>query len=104
MESVSRSSSPVPDTRTGQVTLRYWAAARAAAGVETDVVEVDGPVTLAELVETSLRLHPHSDRLAQVLDCCSVLIGDRPAATEDRSTVRVEPGAQVEFLPPFAGG
>jgi molybdopterin converting factor small subunit len=89
---------------TGHVTLRYWAAARAAAGVETDLVEVSGPVTLADLVAESLRRHPDSDRLSQVLDCCSVLIGDRPAATEDRRTVTVEPGQHVEFLPPFAGG
>jgi molybdopterin converting factor small subunit len=88
----------------GHVTLRYWASARAAAGVETDVVEVAGPVTLADLVETSLRLHPESAKLPQVLDCCSVLIGERPANSEDRSTITVEPGAHVEFLPPFAGG
>jgi len=39
-----------------------------------------------------------------VLEICSVLVGDRPVATEDPDTVTVEPGQTVEFLPPFAGG
>jgi plastocyanin len=39
-----------------------------------------------------------------VLSTCSVLVGDRPAATHDPATVTVRPGDTVEFLPPFAGG
>lgn len=104
MEGSSSSVGSAAGQAAGHVTLRYWASARAAAGVETDVVEVAGPVSLADLVATSLRLHPDSARLPQVLDCCSVLIGDRPATAEDRATVTVPPGAHVEFLPPFAGG
>ena len=96
--------SPEMQSQGGQVTLRYWASARAAAGVETDVVTVSGPVTLADLVATSLRLHSDSARLADVLGCCSVLVGDRPATAEDRATVIIPPGSAVEFLPPFAGG
>lgn len=88
----------------GRITLRYWAAARAATGVETDVVEVDGPVTLAALVEESIRRHPDAARLPQVLECCSVLIEDKPVATADRTALEVPPGSHVEFLPPFAGG
>ena len=39
------------ETRSGRVTLRYWASARAAAGTDSDALEVTGPVSLAELVE-----------------------------------------------------
>ena len=51
---------PTTDT-SGQVetvTLRYWAAAKAAAGVAEDVVPVAGPVTLADLRDRAVALHP----------------------------------------------
>ena len=88
---------------TSTVTVRYWASARAAAGVATDDLPVDGPVTLAELRERAVALHPGT-RLEAVIGVCSVLVGDRPVATRDPATVMVGPGETVEFLPPFAGG
>jgi sulfur-carrier protein len=88
---------------TGVVTVRYWAAARSAAGVATDRIEVDGVVPLGEVVRRAAALHPDT-RLPAVLRICSVLIGDRPVSTSDPDAVPVEPGSQVEFLPPFAGG
>ena len=90
-------------TNVGQVTLRYWASARAAAGTDTDQLDVTGPETLAELVRRAREVHP-DQRFAQVLSCCSVMVGDRPVSTGDPAAVVVEPGATVEFLPPFAGG
>lgn len=92
------------DSTAGQVRLRYWASARAAAGVEEDVVDVNGPVTLEELREHARGLHAGSARFSAVLDTCSVLVGDRPVASEDPRSVHVGPGQTVEFLPPFAGG
>jgi len=92
------------DSSAGHVRLRYWASARAAAGVDEDVVEVTGPLTLEELKARARQLHAASARFDAVLDTCSVLVGDRPASTEDPASVRVEPGETVEFLPPFAGG
>jgi molybdopterin converting factor small subunit len=85
------------------VTLRYWAAAKAAAGVAEDVVPVTGSVTLADLRERAVALHPGS-RLEAVLGVCSVLVGERPVGSRDPGSLEVEPGATVEFLPPFAGG
>ncbi len=85
------------------VTVRYWASARAAAGVPSDDLDVDGPVTLAELRARAIALHPGT-RLAAVLGVCSVLVGDQPVATQDPAAVEVRPGETVEFLPPFAGG
>ena len=92
------------DSTAGQVRLRYWASARAAAGVEEDVLDVSGPVTLAALRGRVKQLHAGSPRFSSVLDTCSVLVGDRPVASKDPEAVLVEPGATVEFLPPFAGG
>jgi sulfur-carrier protein len=88
----------------GHVRLRYWASARAAAGVEEDLVEVTGVVTLAALRDRAKGLHASSVRFASVLDTCSVLVGDRPVASDDPATVQVAAGQTVEFLPPFAGG
>ena len=92
------------ETSSGQVTLRYWASARAAAGTDSDALEVTGPVSLAELVERARAAHADSSRFSDVLSCCSVMVGDRPVTTGDPASVIVAPGATVEFLPPFAGG
>ena len=88
----------------GQVTLRYWAGARHAAGVESDLVDCSGPVTLGSLVETAIARHPEADRLPHVLAVCSALVDDQPVGKTDPATVLVQPGSTVEFLPPFAGG
>ncbi len=85
------------------VTVRYWAAARSAAGVDHDAFTVDGPITLAEVVRRVVAARP-APALAKVLEVCSVLVGDRPVSTEDPADVVIEPGAEVQFLPPFAGG
>jgi len=85
------------------ILVRYWAAARAAAGVPEEKVEVEGPLTLAELRAEVVRRHAGS-RLPDVIGVCSVLVGDQPVGSRDPAEVIVQPGASVEFLPPFAGG
>lgn len=85
------------------IRVRYWAAAKAAAGTAQDDLLVNGPLTLADVRKRAVELHPGT-RLAEVLGACSVLIGDEPVGTRLPDEVLVEPGASVEFLPPFAGG
>ena len=96
--------SPSDGHHVGSITLRYWAGARHAAGVESDVVESSAPVSLQALVEGAIALHPEATRLPQVLGICSALVDDRPVGTADPGGVLVSPGSTVEFLPPFAGG
>ena len=91
-------------TDVGLVTLRYWASARAAAGTDSDTVQVDGPVPLGDLIAHARAAHADSSRFSDVIGCCSVMVGDRPVTTDDPATVIVRPGSTVEFLPPFAGG
>lgn len=93
----------LPSRSETAVTVRYWAAARAAAGVAQDVLEVEGPTSLADVVRRVLAAHP-GDRLPEVLGVCAVLVGDRPVGERDRSSVSIQPGDSIEFLPPFAGG
>ena len=98
--SAPRSESSITST----VTVRYWAAARAAAGVESDTVEVGDGTTLGVLLKAVRDLHPDRPRLADVVGVCSVLVGDRPVGSSDPDDVAVRPGDVVELLPPFAGG
>lgn len=79
------------------ITVRYWAGARAAAGVAEE--SYDGPLTVAALRDAAIARHPESDRLPGVLGVCSVLVDGRQP-----TDAPVEPGSVVEFLPPFAGG
>jgi len=88
---------------TAPIKVRYWASARAAAGVESDALPVTGPLTLADVVRRSAALHPGT-RLPGVLEACSVLVGDQPVKSRRPDSVLVRPGQIVEFLPPFAGG
>ena len=85
------------------IRVRYWAAARSAAGVPEDAVDVSGPMTWAALIAEVVRRHPGS-RFPDVIGVCSVLVGDQPVGTLAPEAVVVPPGATVEFLPPFAGG
>lgn len=87
----------------GQITVRYWASARSAAGVDQDTLDVAGPITLAGITERVVALHPGND-LSRVLGVCSVLVGETPVGAADPAAVSVPPGSVVEFLPPFAGG
>jgi molybdopterin converting factor small subunit len=87
----------------GRIRIRYWAAAKAAAGVAQDDLEVEAALPLDEVVRRAVDLHPGT-RLADVLRVCSALVDDRPVKRLDPAAVLVEPGQSVEFLPPFAGG
>lgn len=88
--------------RPGAVTVRFWAAARSAAGTHEESLAVAGPVTLASVHRRVREQHP--GRLSELLEVCSVLIEERPVTTADPERVEVAPGQTVEYLPPFAGG
>lgn len=78
--------------------IRYFAGAAEAAGLTEETVDSDFEVTVAELVE---QLSADRERLAKVLAVSTLLIDGHPAHAR---TEFVPPGAQVDVLPPFAGG
>ena len=78
--------------------IRYFAGAAEAAGVDEETLDADFEVTVAELVE---RLSADRERLAKVFAVATVLIDGQAARSR---TECVAPGAQVDVLPPFAGG
>jgi molybdopterin synthase sulfur carrier subunit len=81
------------------VTVRYYAAARAAAGVETESVEVPPGATVDILLKTVRATHGND--LGRVLDRCSFLLDE--VAVRDRE-LSLHDGALLDVLPPFAGG
>lgn len=80
-------------------TIRYWAAAKAAAGIELEFYRA---TTLAEALDAARAAH--GPELARVLSVCSYLIDGDPVGLRDHATVELPEGATVEVLPPFAGG
>jgi sulfur-carrier protein len=78
------------------VTVRYFAGARAAAGVDT---EERSAGTLDQLVHDLVETH--GEKLGRVLTACSFLVDGTTA--RDRALV-LSPGSVVDVLPPFAGG
>ena len=86
------------------VTIRYWAAAKAAAGVADESCEAG---TLAEALASALARRPAAepgDRLRDVLARSSFLIDGAPAGTRRHEDISLTGAAVIEVLPPFAGG
>ena len=81
-----------------RVMVRYFAAARAAAGTEAETVTLRPGATVAELVD---ELAGRGARLATVLGRCSYLC--EGIAVRDDATA-LSAGDTVDVLPPFAGG
>jgi sulfur-carrier protein len=84
-----------------RVTVRYWAAARQAAGVAEDHVEAR---TVGEALAHVRKIHAHQPRFEAVLGVSSLLLGSAPVGLRDIDRLPVPPGEVVEVLPPFAGG
>ena len=84
-----------------KVTIRYWAAAKEAAGVAEESSEAD---TLGELLNTAVAGRKPDGRLAAVLTRSSFLVNADPVGRAARESLVLADGDVVEVLPPFAGG
>jgi molybdopterin synthase sulfur carrier subunit len=86
-------------------TLRFWAAAREAAGADEETVRA---ATLAGALDEAVRRRGGAQaggaRLQRVLERSSVLLDGLQVGRVDRACVPLPDGAVVEILPPFAGG
>jgi molybdopterin converting factor small subunit len=101
------------------VTMRYWAAAKEAAGVAEETVTAD---TLAAALGVIRGRREYAEsggsssgsvggtpldagaRLNAVLARSSFLINGHPVGTRAADAVLLSDGAVIEVLPPFAGG
>lgn len=77
-----------------KVVVRYWAAARAATGVDEDRFDAS---TAGDAIAASVEAHP---ALEEVLKVATLLVDGRRAD----SGAELADGSIVEVLPPFAGG
>jgi sulfur-carrier protein len=89
------------------VNVRYFAAARAAAGTDEEKFELAGGSTLAALLEAILaveRPQPPAGTppLARILSRSSFLLNE--VAVRDHAAATLAPDDVVDVLPPFAGG
>ena len=80
------------------VTVRYFAAARAAAGSDTEQLAVRPGATVAELVD---QLSSRNNELARVLRRCSFLC-EGMVVRKHAEPLRT--GTTIDVLPPFTGG
>lgn len=85
------------DTRT--LTVRYFAAAKSAAGTAEEIVTLPVGGTVADAIG-ALRAG-HGVELARVLERCSFLLDE--VAVRDR-TAALGDASALDVLPPFAGG
>jgi len=88
-------------TDMAKVTIRYWAAAKEAAGTPEETVEA---ATLGGALTAVLAGRPSADRLRQVMDRSSFLVNALPVRRSAVEGTVLEDGATIEVLPPFAGG
>jgi sulfur-carrier protein len=76
------------------VTVRYWAGARSAAGLDEERLQA------ASVHEVVAALSKRSTKLAGVLALSSLLVDGRVVRTD----AALADGQTLEVLPPFAGG
>jgi molybdopterin converting factor small subunit len=81
-----------------QVTVRYFAAARAAVGADSETLTLPPGTTVAELIKS---LAARGELLAKVLNRCSYL---RDGIAVRDETIAMSCGDTIDVLPPFAGG
>jgi molybdopterin converting factor small subunit len=84
-----------------KVTIRYWAAAKEAAGVAEESVEA---VTLRDALNAAVAARGPDKRLEVVIARSSFLVNADPVGRAARESVVLDEGAVIEVLPPFAGG
>lgn len=82
-------------------TIRYWAAAKAAAGTHEEPYDA---VTLAEAMDAAALLDGRRGEFRRVVGRSSFLIDGDPVGSRPHASVTLPEDGVVEVLPPFAGG
>ena len=89
------------------VTLRYWAAAKQAAGVAEETVSAGTLAAALDVALSGRERNPPAGAdcdLRAVLARSSFLVDGHPVGNRAPETVTLPEAAVVEVLPPFAGG
>ena len=83
------------------VTMRYWAAAKDAAGVAEETFDAE---TLAGAIAAALARRGEDSHLRAVLARASYLVDGSAVGRRAAADVVLPDAAVIEVLPPFAGG
>lgn len=83
------------------VVIRYWAAAKEAAGTHEELYVAE---SLAGALAQAHARHSQDPRFARVLGVCSLLVDGHQVGGRDRAAIALGNGSTIEVLPPFAGG
>jgi molybdopterin converting factor small subunit len=97
---VTTGTGPADTSPTSTVVVRYFAGARAAAGVAQERLELSGGGTSVADALAAVRAR-RGPALVRVLRSCSFLLNG--VAVHDHA-VPVPDGGELDVLPPFAGG
>jgi sulfur-carrier protein len=84
-----------------RVTIRYWAAAKEAAGTAEEIIEA---ATLVGALDAIVAERRDGERLRAVLDRSSFLVDGVSVSRSMVDDQVLRDGAEVEVLPAFAGG
>ena len=84
-----------------RVTIRYWAAAKEAAGLPEESLEA---VTLRDALGEVVARRKPGGHLAEVIARSSFLVNADPVGRQATESIMLDDGAVIEVLPPFAGG
>lgn len=84
-----------------RVTIRYWAAAKEAAGAPEESLDA---VTLRDALDAAIASRRPDTRLATVIARSSFLVNADPVGRAAKESIVLDEGAVIEVLPPFAGG
>jgi len=84
-----------------KVTIRYWAAAKEAAGIAEESVDA---ITLRDALDAAIASRRPDTRLATVIARSSFLVNADPVGRVAKESIVLDEGAVIEVLPPFAGG
>ena len=87
-----------------KVTMRYWAAAKDAAGVAEQELTADTLATALSAAVSMAGAAPGPAGLGAVLERSSFLIDGAPVGRRAAASVLLRDGNVIEVLPPFAGG
>lgn len=84
-----------------KVTVRYWAAAKEAAGVAEETFDAE---TLGGVIASALARRGDDARLSAVFGRSSFLVDGSAVGRRAAEDVVLPDAAVIEVLPPFAGG
>jgi sulfur-carrier protein len=84
-----------------KVTIRYWAAAKDAAGMPEESLEA---VSLADALSAAIARRGSGSRLPEIFARSSFLVDAAPVRRAAIESIVLDDGAVIEVLPPFAGG